>query len=98
MIIRGGTIFILDGDVLPTVTITDATVVLEHAGNEFSVTEYISQRVGTDSEVTRCHIMSWDFWSEQTAKESIVKATLARKPRTDTIMQRLYKLLRLGAS
>lgn len=100
MIIRGGRVFIMRNDALPIVTISNADVILELTSAEATegLEDFINARVGSGSLLTHCNIMTWDFWSEQEAKENIVKVGLPRRIRTRTIMQRIRKFFRIEAA
>jgi len=75
MIIRGGQIHIFDKDVLPTITVTGAVVVMDvpesAGGQEFA--DFLRARIGPESSVTYCSFRSAENWSRQQAKESILR-------------------------
>lgn len=99
MIIRGGRIFILDGDVLPKVTITDATIIMECADPSLDgLKEFICARIGRGSEVNACTFVPMSHWAEQRTKEGIDNAKSDLHLRQAPVMQRIRKFIGLEAS
>lgn len=108
MIIHGGQVFVMEDDILPKVTITGATIVMECAdGSLDGMKEFISDRVGRGSDITDCNFMPIDRWANQKAKEGLAKAKsdlhikqapIMKLSRKTSIVQRIRKFLRLGAA
>lgn len=85
MIINGGQVFILDDDILPKVSITGATVILDvsETAEMAEMVRYINHRVGGGSSATNCTFTSLAKWSGQRAKESISHAQADSKVQDD---------------
>lgn len=98
MIIRGGKIFVMDDDVLPKVTITDATIIMETADSSLDwLKEFISERIGRGSEINSCTFVPIGDWAESKSKEGIAKAKNDLHLKNAPIMSRLKKALGLTA-
>ena len=98
MIIRGGQIFVLEEDLLPRVTITNAMIIMECTDASLEgMKDFICARIARGSEISNCTFVPLSHWSEQKMKEGIQQAKTDLNLKQAPVLKGLRKFLRFGA-